>query len=767
MPVFAALLLLAALAVFLALATVGFLLVYAWRMTRRHPEMGWFYCGVQTFCLLFVRFFYRIRLQGVPNIPASGGVLIVCNHISYLDPVLIGTFSPRPVRFMSWEGFERVPVMRRVMRLMGTIPVDDTKAKDAVAKAAEALRRGEVVCIFPEGHVTRNGALLGIRRGFELIARRAGCPILPAWVDGKWGSILSLSEGRLFWKMPRGLRRDVGVAYGKPFPAEQADDVRLRLLDVGADNFASRPMLRGHLASEVARGLGRRAGRDAIIDRGQGRRAFSGSVLLALAWLLARRLRRLPEARVGIVLPAGIGATVANLACVFADKVPVNLNFSLGRAAAESCLRRAGVRTMITAGVFRTKLAERFPDFPWTDDIIDIADELGALPRWKIIPLVLAARVLPADALPFVLCLPRAGGDREAGLLFTSGSSGEPKGVPLTHANLLANLAQIDESGAVPRRARLLSSLPIFHSFGFTVGIWYALSRDTTLITLPSPVDTAANLAAVREEGATVTVGTPTFLRPWLRKGKAADVASLEWAVAGAEKVPHDLVEAWARDLDTPLLEGYGTTEASPVLAVNTPDIVDEKGTWLGNRRGSVGRPVVGIALRLVDPDTGAPVPAGHTGLLQVRGANIFGGYLSDPARSAEVLRDGWYTTGDLARVDDEGFLHLEGRLSRFSKVGGEMVPHGTVEEAILRLLPAAGEGAQPIAVAGRPDDAKGEQLVVLHAVELDVDRIRESLVAAGLPNLWIPKIFVRVPAIPVLGTGKLDLRAIKELAKV
>jgi len=766
MPVFAAFLLLAALAVFLALASLGFLLVYAWRMTRRHPEMGWFYCGVQTFCLLFVRFFYRIRVQGAANIPSSGGVLIVCNHVSYLDPVLIGTFSPRPVRFMSWEGFERVPVMRRVMRMMGTIPVDDTKAKDAIAKASEALRRGEVVCIFPEGHVTRNGALLEIRRGFELIARRAGCPVVPAWVDGKWGSILSFSEGRLFWKMPRGLRRDVGVAYGQPFPAEQADDVRLRLLDVGADLFASRPMLRGHLAAEVARGLGRRAGRDAIIDRGQIRRALSGGVLLALAWLLARRLRRLPESRVGIVLPAGIGATVANLACVFADKVPVNLNFSLGRSAAESCLRRAGVRTMITAGAFRTRLAERFPDFPWTDDSIDIAEELQALPRWKIAPLVLAARVLPSDLLPLALGLPRAGGDREAGLLFTSGSSGEPKGVPLTHANLLANLAQIDESGAVPRRARLLSSLPIFHSFGFTVGIWYALSRDTTLITLPSPVDTAANVAAVREEGATVTVGTPTFLRPWLRKAKAADVASLEWAVAGAEKVPHDLVEAWARDLDTPLLEGYGTTEASPVLAVNTPDVTDDKGVWLGNRRGSVGRPVVGIALRFTDPDIGLPVAAGQIGLLQVRGANVFAGYLSDPARSAEVLRDGWYTTGDLARLDNEGFLHLEGRLSRFSKVGGEMVPHGTIEEAILGLLPSQAEGAQPIAVAGRPDDAKGEQLVVLHAVDLDPDRIREGLASAGLPNLWVPKIFVRVPSIPVLGTGKLDLRAIKELAK-
>jgi len=756
-------------AVFLAVVATGaFLLVYAWRMTRRHPEMGWFYCGVQTLCLIFVRCFYGVRVRGVSNLPDSGGVLIVCNHVSYLDPVLIGTFSPRPVRFLSWEGFERVPVMRRVMRLMGTIPVDETKAKDALTKAAEALRRGEVVCIFPEGHVTRTGALMDLRGGFEVIARRAGCPVVPAWVDGKWGSILSLSEGRLFWKWPRGLRREVGVAYGKPFPAAEAAAARIRLLEVGAELFASRPSLRGHLAAEVAKGLARRAGRDVIVDRTAGRRALSGAVTLALAWLLSRRLRRLPESRVGIVLPAGIGGAVANLACAFADKVPVNLNFTAGRSAAESSIRRAGVRTMVTAEAFRAKVGERFPDFPWSDDRVDVADVLKAIPRWQIAAVVVLVRLTPSELIPWVLGLPREGGDREAGLLFTSGSSGEPKGVALTHANLLANLSQIDDSGAVPRRARLLCSLPVFHSFGFTVGIWYALSRDTTLITLPSPVDTAANVAAAREEGATVTVGTPTFLRPWLRKAKAEDLAALEWAVAGAEKVPADLVEAWDRSLATPLLEGYGTTEASPVLAVNVPDLADPRapgGAWRGNRPGSVGRPVNGVAVRFVDPDSGAEVPAGSTGLLLVRGANLFGGYLGDAVRTAEAHRDGWYVTGDLGRLDDDGFLHLEGRLSRFSKVGGEMVPHGTVEEALLRLIPAAAEGSIPLAVAGRPDDAKGEQLVVLHAVDLDPERIREGLVAAGLPNLWIPKLFVRVPTIPVLGTGKLDLRAIKEMA--
>lgn len=765
MPFFVVLLLLVAAAFFTVWLLLSFFFVYFSILRQRHPDMSWLYVALQAFCRIYLRWFYRVRTQGCENFPATGGVLLICNHVSYLDPVLIGTYIKRPVRFLSWEGFERIPIMHQIMRMMGTVPINPSRSKDAMSRALEALKRGEVVCIYPEGHITRNGSLQELRGGFELLARRAGCPIVPAWIDGKWGSILSLSEGRFFWKKPRGWRRAVGVGYGKPFTAAEAGEARLRMLDVSADLVAARPQFQSHLAAQVAIGLGLRSGREAVVDRTQGRRAVSGAVLLALSWLLARRLKRLPEARIGVVLPAGLGATVANVACVFADKIPVNLNFSLGKLAAASCLRRAGIRTTLTAEAFQVRLAERFPDFPWSAERLDIADLLKSLSRWKIVLLVLLIRATPADFLPVVLQLPRQGGQREAGLLFTSGSSGEPKGVLLSHANLLANLAQIDESGAVPRQARLLCSLPVFHSFGFTVGIWYALTRDTTLITLPSPVDTAAHILVAREEQATVTVGTPTFLRPWLRKGQAADLATVQWAVAGAEKVPLDLVEAWGKDLATPLFEGYGTTEASPVLAVNIPDITDKDGSWRGNSVGSVGRPVIGVACRFVHPETGLPVPVGSVGLLHVRGANIFGGYLEDPVRSAEVLQGGWYITGDLARLDAEGFLHLEGRLSRFSKVGGEMVPHGTVEEAILRLVTASAEGSQTIAVAGRPDTTKGEQLVVLHTVDLEPEQVRASLVAAGLPNLWIPKIFKKVVVIPILGTGKLDLSALRQLA--
>jgi acyl-[acyl-carrier-protein]-phospholipid O-acyltransferase/long-chain-fatty-acid--[acyl-carrier-protein] ligase len=341
--------------------------------------------------------------------------------------------------------------------------------------------------------------------------------------------------------------------------------------------------------------------------------------------------------------------------------------------------------------------------------------------------------------------------------------------VRISHRNILANLRQIEDADILPDSAVLLSSLPVFHSFGFTIGLWYCLSRAPRLITLPSPLDAAAAVKAIKEEKVTVVVGTPTFLRPYLRRGTAADFASLEWAVVGAEKCPADLVDAFATQLETPMLEGYGITETSPVLSVNVPDRADPEapdGVWVGNVRGSVGRPVIGVAVRFLDPTTGDVLPSGQVGLLEIRGANVFMGYLDAEQTAKAMTPDGWYRTGDLARLDDDGFLHLAGRLSRFSKIGGEMVPHGTIEEALRKVMGLTDAVELKVAVASTADPLKGEQLVVLHTEDVDVEAIRAALAAEGLANLWIPKVFKKVPGIPILGTGKLDLHKLRELAQ-
>ena len=725
---------------------------------------------MHTLCWLLLKCGYSIRVRGLENIPQEGGVLLIVNHVAYADVVVMGVISHRPVRFLSWEGFERHKFIGFMCRLMGTIPVSETKAKEAIVKAGEALARGEVVCIFPEGSITRNGALMQLRKGFELIARRGGAPILPVAIDGMWGAIFSFGGGKFFWKLPKHFPRPIGVVVGQPFPVAEHAKTRSRLLELAAEAFAMRKSLEGHLGREVAEGLAKKGGSIALVDRTSARLEYSGATLLALGWAFAGELkRRTTSKRVAIVLPPGVAAAVANLGCVLAGKVPVNLNFSLGREQALSCLQRAEVDLVVTAGAFRSKLSERSPDFPWGDHVLDIADFLATHSRVDRACRVSLIRCLPTSWVLAVMGLPKHGGDSEAALLFTSGSSGQPKGVRLSHRNILANLRQIDDADILPDAAVLLSSLPVFHSFGFTIGLWYALSRTPRLVTLPSPLDSAAAVKAIKEEKVTVVVGTPTFLRPYLRRGTAADFASLEWAVVGAEKCPVDLADAFATQLETPILEGYGITETSPVLAVNVPDRLDPEGpggVWLGNVRGSVGRPVIGVAVRFLDPETGEVLPNGQVGLLEIKGANIFMGYLDAEQTAKAMTPDGWYRTGDLGRMDEDGFLYLAGRLSRFSKIGGEMVPHGTVEDALRKVLNLAQSAEIKVAVASTADPAKGEQLVVLHVDDLDAEAIRSALAAEGLANLWIPKVFKKVPVIPILGTGKLDLNKLRELAQ-
>ncbi|MFP6899914.1 MAG: AMP-binding protein, partial [Opitutales bacterium] len=306
-------------------------------------------------------------------------------------------------------------------------------------------------------------------------------------------------------------------------------------------------------------------------------------------------------------------------------------------------------------------------------------------------------------------------------------------------------------------------NLPIFHSFGFTVSLWFCLIEGVRLVTVPSPLDVRGSLKAIREQGITVLLGTPTFLRPYLRRAKEGDFDSIKFVIAGAEKTPEGFLEKWEKQADCIYLEGYGLTETSPVLCINLPG---EENGLPRKRVGAVGKLLPGLMARVVDPDSGEIVSPSQTGILHFRGPNVFEGYLGEPEKTAEVLiEDGWFVTGDLGSFDEDGFLRIEGRLSRFSKLAGEMVPHGRVEEAIVEAL-GLDEGDRPvIAVAGRSDPVKGESLVLLTAVDIDPVEIPKLLRDKGLTNLWIPKQIKRVDEIPILSTGKLDLKAISSLA--
>jgi acyl-[acyl-carrier-protein]-phospholipid O-acyltransferase/long-chain-fatty-acid--[acyl-carrier-protein] ligase len=717
---------------------------------------------------ILARLLYRVRVLGASHVPEEGGAVVIANHLSYMDVVVLQLACPRPLRYMAYSGPGTGGLLGWIFRRAGVIRISPGRPSQWLRDAVRALERGELVCVFPEGEISRTGQLMAIRKGFELMARRAKVPVIPAAIDGLWGSVFSFSGNRYLWKSPRLTPTPVCVAFGEPIAHDLADGVAARkaLMELGTAAFEERPSLRRHVGREAIRALARRPGSVAVIDRTSGRRVVSAARVVAAAAVLAARIRKtVPERRVGIVLPPGAGAVIANLAVMCAGKVPVNLNFTAGRAAAESSLAESGVHTVLTADALRARLA----DFPWPERSPDLRAELEAAGGTRaIIPWIAAAWLLPNQWVAAMMRIPGTGDREEAALLFTSGSGGSPKGVVLSHRNLLANFAQISSTSILPGSSIMLGCLPIFHSFGFTFTLWYPLVRGCLLVTSPSPLDTRALIDAIREEGVTVLLGAPTFLRPILKKAEPRDLRSLDLVVTGAEKLPEDLRLRFLERFHLEILQGYGLTETSPVSNLNQPNppvttsTADEQ---VGHRTGTVGRLLPGISARIVDPDSGADVAPGGTGILLLRGANIFSHYLGDASPGAS-LREGWFVTWDLARIDDDGFVSIEGRLARFSKIGGEMVPHGTIEQKIADSFGVDPGDVQAVVVTGIPDEAKGEALVVVTTLAISANDVRERLSSAGFPNLWIPRHVLRVGAIPVLGTGKLDIAACRRLAQ-
>jgi acyl-[acyl-carrier-protein]-phospholipid O-acyltransferase/long-chain-fatty-acid--[acyl-carrier-protein] ligase len=497
-----------------------------------------------------------------------------------------------------------------------------------------------------------------------------------------------------------------------------------------------------------------------VIDYGRSEPIrIKGWALLVMALFLSRKIRTYKGTRIGLALPPGVAGIFGNLAVIFAGKIPVNLNLTVSKESMISTLREAEIDVMLSA----EKVRKKFPDFPWSDNFIDLGELLAVEKTKKVSLLSFALQLWFFPRLVMKkFQLNQIGNNRkEATLLFTSGSSSQPKGVVLSDENILSNCAQMNALGLFTPNMSLLGNLPLFHSFGLTVGTFFPLLYGLRIVSAPSPLDYKSSLRAIREGRVEVLLGTPTFLRGYLRKAKDNDFKSVHYVVAGAEKSPPDLINVWENEFGCEYLEGYGLTECSPGLSFNLPGS--------GKKVGSVGRLMKNIEGRTVDPETGDVLDKNETGVLSFTGPNIFAGYLNNPEKTKEVFSDdGWFLTGDLGRIDKDGFLFIEGRLSRFSKIGGEMVSHESIEDTIAKILSVDGRSSENIicAVTGIADESKGECLVLLVISKVDPKWLTTQLRKEGFPNLWIPKFIKKVDEIPLLGTGKLNLRKIQELAK-
>ena len=432
----------------------------------------------------------------------------------------------------------------------------------------------------------------------------------------------------------------------------------------------------------------------------------------------------------------------------------MNLNFTAGPEAMKSAREQCRIRTVVTSKTFLAKAKLETPE--GAVFVEDIFEQFGAPAK---LTALLKARLAPVRLLTREPRNP----DALATVIFSSGSTGVPKGVMLSHYNILAGTDAMEQVFRITSQDRVVGVLPFFHSFGYTVTLWFPQVAGCGAVYHPNPVDAKAIGELVSKYKGTLLLSTPTFCGTYARKCTKEEFASLRYVLVGAEKLRESVAAAFTERFGVTPMEGYGCTEMAPVVAVNIPDYTEEGYTQIGTRHGTVGLPLPGIAVRTVSPDSFEPLPAGAEGLVLVKGQNRMLGYLGQPQKTAEVCRDGWYVTGDIGVRDDDGFLKITDRLSRFSKIGGEMVPHVRVEEAIVAAI-----GCTSVCVTAVADESRGERLAALYVHETEPAALWQQLAATDLPRLWLPKRenLYRVEALPLLGTGKLDLRAVKAMAE-
>jgi acyl-[acyl-carrier-protein]-phospholipid O-acyltransferase/long-chain-fatty-acid--[acyl-carrier-protein] ligase len=427
------------------------------------------------------------------------------------------------------------------------------------------------------------------------------------------------------------------------------------------------------------------------------------------------------------------------------------------------CIRECGIKHVLTS----RKFMEKF-DYQLDAEVVYLEDFKERVTTADKLSGVVSTFLTPASLLERSLKLHDIKSSDTLTVIFSSGSTGTPTGVMLTHGNVGSNVEAINQVVHLTKDDTIIGILPLFHSFGYTVTMWSVFMLDIKGAYHFSPLEPKQIGKLAEKHKATILLSTPTFLRSYLRRVSAEEFASLNVVVCGAEKLPQDLVDAFEEKFNVRPVEGYGCTELSPLVSVNIPPSRSINNFQNDLKEGTVGRAVPGVSAKVVDLDTGRDLGVDEPGMLLIKGPNVMQGYLHQPEKTAEVLRDGWYTTGDVATIDDEGFITITGRISRFSKIGGEMVPHIKVEELLWRIVGGGEDEAPKLAVTAVPDDRKGERLVVLHTpLEKTPDELCTALKAAGLPNLFIPGAdsFIQVETLPVLGTGKFDLRAIKQLA--
>ncbi|MCK5917420.1 MAG: acyl-[ACP]--phospholipid O-acyltransferase [Cocleimonas sp.] len=714
---------------------------------------------------------YNMTILGVEKVPKSGGILLLGNHISWIDWALVQIASPRKLHFVIERAYYERWYLKGFLDLFGAVPINSGGAASSLETINGLLKQGKAVCLFPEGAISRTGQLGEFKRGYERAIKDTKAKIIPFYLHGLWGSRLSRST-RFFRKNRQsGFKRDVIVTFGDSLPATTpSDELKRHMFDL---SFRSWEESSQHIEPIPVRWLKtakrmrfRLAATDAT---GQPLNNFKFmTAVIRFSSLIAQKS---PEQNIGILVPASVGGAITNMAVLTLGKTVVNLNFTSSKEAMQGAVKSAEIQTIYTSKKFLKKLEQRginiLETFPETK-ILYLEDFKEEIPKSNMLITLLSVMLLPSKVLQWMYLKP-IDKNATAAILFSSGSEGTPKGIELSHLNLATNARQVADLLNIRETDVLMSTLPTFHAFGLLATTFMPLTEGIPIVCHPDPTDVVVIAKAAARNKATFLFGTSTFLRLYTKNRRVEPLMlqTLRMVIAGAERLNPDIRDAFRAKFDITILEGYGATETSPVASVNIPDELDTT-YWkvqLGNTPGTVGMPLLGTSIRIVDPDSMQQLATNEDGLILIGGPQVMKGYLKAPEKTADVIVeiDGqrWYKSGDKGHLDENGFLAIVDRYSRFAKLGGEMISLTAVEDAIRTAL---GDPELELIAVNIPDEKKGEKIILLIANEMTLRELKTHLLEAGVNPMMLPAKVINVEEVPKLGSGKTDFSSAKKV---
>lgn len=711
---------------------------------------------------------YKFTLHGLENLPSRGGVLMLGNHISWIDWLILQSATPRPIKFVMEKTFYQKWYIKSFLDFFQVIPISASGSKKALEIIKERLDNGEVVALFPEGRISFNGQMNEFKKGFELAISGTKHKIVPFYIHGLWGSTFSKANSYFKSMAREGDKRDVRVAFGEPLESDaNIFMVKQAVVALSREVWQGSMMQEESLMDSWLRWAKARPFKRSIVDS-LGSDLNNLKVMVGV-FLFSKIFRKYNEKNVGVLLPSSAIGSIVNLALFIIGKRPVNLNYTLSPHIMLMALNQGEISHIITSEKFLEKLEGKGFDFRdvMGERIVTLEQVSGSIKKSQKTKILVEALLTPKWWLKFRY-FDYISMEDTATILFSSGSEGHPKGVELTHRNLIANIKQVAALFQYGENDVMLNSLPIFHSFGLTVTTLLPLCEGVPMASVADPTDSVAIGKMVARYNATILFATPTFLRLYTLNKKLDPLmfASLRMVVAGAEKLKPEIRKAFKEKFGIGLLEGYGATETSPVVSCNMPNALDldTMQVIVCNKEGTIGQPIPGTLIKIVDPDSLQCLGLNEDGLILVGGAQVMKGYFNDPEKTKEAIVeiDGvrYYKTGDKGHIDEDGFLSIVDRYSRFAKIGGEMISLGQVEMLIDRIF---GDELTSVVVAIE-DDKKGEQIVLLHNSQLSPQEIQKKIKESPLIPLMQPSFHFYVDDFPKLASGKTDFKKAKEI---